>query len=92
MPSGTPSGEGVYLTVYPYSRPNTDTVNPVVTVKEHLILHYQQTVFVGAFLFIQARKIGCEVVELNNLTGCEGPARGPARWQRKSPRDKVLDY
>ena len=24
-PSGTPSGEGVYLTVYPSSRPNTDT-------------------------------------------------------------------
>ena len=24
--SGTPSGEGVYLTVYPSSRPNTDTV------------------------------------------------------------------
>ena len=25
-PSGTPSGEGVYLTVYPSSCPNTDTV------------------------------------------------------------------
>ena len=25
-PSGTPSGKGVYLTVYPLSRPNTDTV------------------------------------------------------------------
>ena len=25
-PSGTPSGEGVYLTVYPSSRPNTDTI------------------------------------------------------------------
>ena len=26
MPLGTPSGQGVYLTVYPSSRPNTDTV------------------------------------------------------------------
>ena len=26
-PWGTPSGEGVYLTVYPSSRPNTDTVH-----------------------------------------------------------------
>ena len=26
MPSGTPSGKGVYLTVYPLSRPHTDTV------------------------------------------------------------------
>ena len=26
-PLGTPSGEGVYLTAYPSSRPNTDTVN-----------------------------------------------------------------
>ena len=25
-PLGTPSGEGVYLTVYPLSPPNTDTV------------------------------------------------------------------
>ena len=24
-PSGTPSGKGVYLTVYPLSRPNTET-------------------------------------------------------------------
>ena len=27
MPSRTPSGKGLYLTVYPLSRPNTDTVN-----------------------------------------------------------------
>ena len=27
LPLGTPSGEGVYLTVYPSSRPNTDTVS-----------------------------------------------------------------
>ena len=26
LPSGIPSGKGVYLTVYPSSRPNTDTV------------------------------------------------------------------
>ena len=26
LPLGTPSGEGVYLTVHPSSRPNTDTV------------------------------------------------------------------
>ena len=26
MPSGTPSGKGLYLTVYHLSRPNTDTV------------------------------------------------------------------
>ena len=26
LPSGTPSGEGVYLTVCPLSRPNTNTV------------------------------------------------------------------
>ena len=26
VPSGTPSGGGVYLTIYPSSRPNTDTV------------------------------------------------------------------
>ena len=26
LPSGTPSGKGLYLTVYPSSRPNTDTV------------------------------------------------------------------
>ena len=26
LPSGTPSGKGVYLTVYPESRPNTDTI------------------------------------------------------------------
>ena len=26
LPSGTPLGGGVYLTVYPSSRPNTDTV------------------------------------------------------------------
>ena len=26
MPSGTPSGKGLYLTVYPLSRPNTDTI------------------------------------------------------------------
>ena len=25
LPSGTPIGEGLYLTVYPTSRPNTDT-------------------------------------------------------------------
>ena len=25
-PSGTPSGKGLYLTIYPSSRPNTDTV------------------------------------------------------------------
>ena len=25
-PSGTPSGKGLYLSVYPSSRPNTDTV------------------------------------------------------------------
>ena len=25
-PSGTPSGKGLYLTTYPLSRPNTDTV------------------------------------------------------------------
>ena len=27
-PSGTPSGKGLYLTVYPSSCPNTDTVYP----------------------------------------------------------------
>ena len=27
-PEGTPEGKGVYLTVYPSSRPNTDTVYP----------------------------------------------------------------
>ena len=27
-PSGTPSGKGLYLTIYPSSRPNTDTVYP----------------------------------------------------------------
>ena len=26
LPSGTPSGKGFYLTVYPSSHPNTDTV------------------------------------------------------------------
>ena len=26
LPSGTPSGQGVYLTVYPSSRHNTDTI------------------------------------------------------------------
>ena len=26
LPSGTPSGKGLYLTVYPLSRPNTDIV------------------------------------------------------------------
>ena len=26
LPSGAPSGKGLYLTVYPLSRPNTDTV------------------------------------------------------------------
>ena len=26
LPSGTPSGKGLYLTVYPFSCPNTDTV------------------------------------------------------------------
>ena len=26
LPSGTPSGKGLYLTVYPSSRPNMDTV------------------------------------------------------------------
>ena len=26
LPSGTPSGKGLYLTVYPSSRPNTDTM------------------------------------------------------------------
>ena len=26
VPLGTPSGKGLYLTVYPSSRPNTDTV------------------------------------------------------------------
>ena len=26
-PLGTPSGGGVYLTVYPFSRPNKDTVH-----------------------------------------------------------------
>ena len=30
LPSGTPSGKGVYLTVYPSSRPNTDTVYPML--------------------------------------------------------------
>ena len=33
-PLGTPSGEGVYLTVYPSSRPNTDTVKYVVEVEQ----------------------------------------------------------
>ena len=26
MPSGTPSGKGLYLTIYPLSGPNTDTM------------------------------------------------------------------
>ena len=26
LSSGSPSGKGVYLTVYPLSRPNTDTI------------------------------------------------------------------
>ena len=29
-PSGTHSGKGVYLTVYPSSRPNTDTVQYII--------------------------------------------------------------
>ena len=32
LPSETPSGEGVYFSVYPSSRPNTDTVNIVDTI------------------------------------------------------------
>ena len=28
-PSGTPSGKGLYLTVYPSCRPNTDTVSSI---------------------------------------------------------------
>ena len=27
LPLGVPSGKGLYLTVYPLSRPNTDTVD-----------------------------------------------------------------
>ena len=30
LPLGTPSDEGVYLTVYPLSHPNTDTKYPVL--------------------------------------------------------------
>ena len=31
-PSGTPSGKGLYLTVYPSSRPNTDAITKSLNV------------------------------------------------------------
>ena len=33
-PSGTPSGKGLYLTVYPSSRPNMDTIFQTDIMKE----------------------------------------------------------
>ena len=42
MPSGTPSGKGLYLTVYPLSRPNTDTVQ--TTQKTEPVYRIQYTV------------------------------------------------
>ena len=39
LPSGTPSGGGVYFTVYPSSRPNTDTVFFIGPILHHTALH-----------------------------------------------------
>ena len=39
---GTPSGRGLYLTVYPLSRPNTDTRQLVLGISQiHIIFHLQ---------------------------------------------------
>ena len=38
LPLGTPSGEGIYLTVYPLSRLNTDTIFPCKIEIQHIII------------------------------------------------------
>ena len=39
--SGTPSGGGVYLTVYPSSRPNTDTVYTSLVRSQRVFISFE---------------------------------------------------
>ena len=42
---GTPEGKGLYLTVYPLSRPNTDTGYKVQLPQITFILFYRTSIF-----------------------------------------------
>ena len=58
LPSGNPSGKGLYLTVYPSSRPNTDTI--------YILVVY---IYINAKLctFYRASRVRLEVEELSSF-------------------------
>ena len=49
LPSGDPSGEGVYLTVYPTSSPNTDTIYPLAWHNTNSLIEEEEKIMLPNF-------------------------------------------